>query len=106
MGLLCDYVDALVGWEPFRAAQLGIAHHATIGLNPEEANDERCHEVLEVLPRPLAKDGVVAVGELGYDSMTPEKDEVFAQQLDLAVENGLPALLHTRGKEIHRKPGS
>jgi predicted metal-dependent TIM-barrel fold hydrolase len=95
VGSFCDYFDALVGWEPFRAAQFGISHHATIGLNPKEANDPRCAEVLDVLPRYLAKDGVVAVGELGYDSMTPQEERAFARQLELAVEHELPALVHT-----------
>jgi predicted metal-dependent TIM-barrel fold hydrolase len=90
-----DYFDGLIGWERFRAAQFGIRHHCTIALNPKEANDPRCREVLDVLPRYLAKDGVVAVGEVGYDSMTPEEDEVFARQLALAVEHELPALVHT-----------
>ena len=95
VGSFTDYFDALLGWEPFRASQYGIAHHATIGLNPKEANDARCREVLAELPRYLAKNRVVAVGELGYDSMTPEEDDVFAAQLALAVEHGLPALVHT-----------
>ncbi|HEX6358440.1 TatD family hydrolase [Actinophytocola sp.] len=90
-----DYFDSLIGWERFRAAQFGIRHHCTIALNPKEANDPRCREVLDVLPRYLAKDGVVAVGEVGYDSMTPEEDEVFARQLQLAVSHELPALVHT-----------
>ncbi len=95
VGSFTDYFDALVGWEPFRASQFGIRHFCTIALNPKEANDPRCREVLPLLPRYLAKDGVVAVGETGYDSMTPEEDEVFAAQLALAVEAGLPALVHT-----------
>ncbi|GGP69046.1 TatD family hydrolase [Saccharothrix coeruleofusca] len=90
-----DYFDSLIGWERFRASQFGIRHHCTIALNPKEANDPRCREVLDLLPRYLAKDGVVAVGEVGYDSMTAEEDEVFAHQLALAVEHGLPALVHT-----------
>ena len=90
-----DYFDSLIGWERFRAAQFGIRHHCTIALNPKEANDPRCAEVLDVLPRYLAKDGVVAVGEVGYDSMTPEEDEVFSRQLTLAIEHELPALVHT-----------
>ncbi|MBO0828620.1 MAG: TatD family hydrolase [Streptosporangiales bacterium] len=90
-----DYFDGLVGWEPFRASQFGIRHHCTMALNPKEANDPRCRGVLDVLPRYLAKDGVVAVGELGYDSMTPEEDEVFAAQLRLAIEHDLPVLVHT-----------
>ncbi|MEV0459896.1 TatD family hydrolase [Catellatospora methionotrophica] len=94
-GSFTDYFDALIGWEPFRASQYGIAHHCTIALNPKEANDPRCREVLALLPRYLDKDRVVAVGETGYDSMTPEEDEVFAAHLELARAHGLPALVHT-----------
>lgn len=94
-GSFTDYFDGLIGWEPFRAAQFGIAHHATMALNPKEANDPRCRDVLQVLPRYLAKDGVVAVGEVGYDSMTDAEDEAFARQLELASEHDLPALVHT-----------
>jgi predicted metal-dependent TIM-barrel fold hydrolase len=90
-----DYFDALLGWEPYRAAQFGIQHRCTIALNPKEANDPRCAGVLDVLPRYLAKDRVVAVGEIGYDSMTPEEDEALARQLQLAVEHELPVLVHT-----------
>ncbi|MEU9688975.1 TatD family hydrolase [Amycolatopsis japonica] len=95
VGSYTDYFDALIGWERFRAAQFGIRHHCTIALNPKEANDPRCREVLDVLPRYLAKDGVVAVGEVGYDSMTKEEDEVFSQQLAMALEHDLPVLVHT-----------
>ncbi|MGN9911078.1 TatD family hydrolase [Phytohabitans sp. LJ34] len=101
-GSFTDYFDSLVGWEPFRASQFGVRHHATIALNPKEANDPRCREVLDLLPRYLEKDGVVAVGEVGYDSMTPEEDEVFAAQLALAVEHELPALVHTPHRDKAR----
>ncbi|MGW2693456.1 TatD family hydrolase [Streptomyces sp. NPDC001296] len=95
VGSFLDYFDSLIGWEPFRAARFGIRHHCTVALNPKEANDPRCAEVLQLLPRYLPKDGVVAVGEIGYDSMTPEEDEAFAAQLQLAVTHDLPALVHT-----------
>ncbi|MEV0455941.1 TatD family hydrolase [Catellatospora methionotrophica] len=94
-GSFADYFDALIGWEPFRAGQFGIRHFATIALNPKEANDPRCREVLELVPRYLDKDAVVAVGEIGYDAMTPQEDHAFAAQLALAVEFDLPALVHT-----------
>lgn len=101
VGSFTDYFDALIGWERFRAAQFGIAHHCTIALNPKEANDPRCAGVLDVLPRYLAKDGVVAVGEIGFDSMTAEEEKAFVRQLELAVEFELPAMVHTphRDKE-------
>ncbi|MEU0162932.1 TatD family hydrolase [Streptomyces sp. NPDC006261] len=90
-----DYFDALLGWEPFRAAQYGISHHCTIALNPKEANDPACSPVLAELPRYLVKDQVVAVGEIGYDSMTPAEDTAMELQLQLAADHGLPALVHT-----------
>ncbi|MDT0380089.1 TatD family hydrolase [Streptomyces sp. DSM 42041] len=90
-----DYFDSLLGWEPFRAAQHGIAHHCTLALNPKEANDPRCTPVLDALPHYLLKDSVVAVGEIGYDSMTPAEDTALAAQLQLAADHELPALVHT-----------
>ncbi|TLW91063.1 hydrolase TatD [Saccharomonospora piscinae] len=95
VGSFTDYFDGLVGWERFRASQFGIRHHCTIALNPKEANDPRCLDVLDVLPRYLAKDGVVAVGEVGYDSMTEAEEKAFTHQLGLAVEYELPVLVHT-----------
>lgn len=95
-GSFVDYFNSLLGWERFRASQFGIRHHCTIGLNPKEANDDVLRrEVLELLPRFLAKDGVVAVGEIGYDAMTPAEDEALRAQFDLAREFELPALVHT-----------
>ncbi|EUA10094.1 tatD related DNase family protein [Mycobacterium kansasii 732] len=94
-GSFVDYFDSLIGWERYRASQFGIAHNCTIALNPKEANDSRCRAVLEQIPRYLSKSGVVAVGEIGYDSMTPEETSVFHTQLEMAAEYGLPALVHT-----------
>lgn len=102
VGSFTDYFDSLIGWERFRASGFGIRHHCAIALNPKEAGDPRCHGVLDVLPRYLAKDGVVAVGEVGYDSMTPEEDEAFAAQLKLAVEHDLPVLVHTPHRDKQR----
>ena len=40
VGSFIDYFNSLLGWERFRAAQFGIRHYCTIGLNPKEANDD------------------------------------------------------------------
>ncbi|WP_214417031.1 TatD family hydrolase [Sphaerisporangium fuscum] len=94
-GSFRDYFDALLGWEPYRAAQYGIQHFCALALNPKEANDARCTPILEELPRYLLKDRVVAVGEIGFDAMTAAEERAFETQLALAVEHGLPALVHT-----------
>ncbi|MDK3256797.1 TatD family hydrolase [Blastococcus capsensis] len=96
VGSFVDYFQSLLGWERFRASQFGIRHHCTIALNPKEANDPGLRtEVLSILPRFLAKDGVVAVGEVGYDSATPDEDAAFEEQVAMGQEHRLPLLVHT-----------
>ncbi len=96
VGSYIDYLSNLVGWERFRAAQFGIRHYCTIGLNSKEANNEALAEaVLDILPRYLLKEGVVAVGEIGYDDQTPAEDRAYRAQLKLAKELEMLVQIHT-----------
>ena len=91
-----DYLSSLVGFERFRASQFGISHYCTIGLNSKEANNEPLADaVMEILPLYLAKDGVVAVGEIGFDEQTPLEEKYFRAQLELAKEFDTMVMVHT-----------
>jgi uncharacterized protein len=103
VGTFEDYFLSLLGWERFRAAQFGIRHYCTLAMNPREANDPALVDgVLALLPGYLEKDGVVAVGEIGYDDMTPAEDKCFAAQLELAKAHKLPALIHLPHRDKKR----
>jgi len=103
VGTFDDYFQALIGWERFRASQFGIAHFCTIGLNPKEANNPSLADaVIELIPHYLGKDGVVAVGEIGYDDQTAAEDKYFAAQLELARKFDLPVLIHTPHRDKKR----
>lgn len=96
LGTFKDYFSSLVGWERFRASQFGIQHYCTISLNPKEANNEAlAAQVMELLPLYACKEGVVAIGEVGYDEMTEAEDKYFRQQLELAKELEMLVLIHT-----------
>ncbi len=96
VGSYLDYLSSLVGFERFRASQFGIRHYCTIGLNSKEANNEELAEaVMELLPRFALKEGVVAIGEIGYDEQTALEDKYFRLQLELAKELDLPVMVHT-----------
>lgn len=96
VGSFKDYFSSLVGWERFRASQFGIKHYCTIGLNSKEANNAPVAEqVMEILPQFLAKEGVVAVGEIGYDDQSDVEDKYFRLQLELAKDFDLPVMVHT-----------
>lgn len=103
VGTFKDYFSSLVGWERFRAKNFGIVHYCTIGLNSKEANNEAlAEEVMELLPLFATKDGVVAIGEIGYDDQTAAEDKYYRLQLELAKEVGLPVLIHTPHRDKKR----
>jgi predicted metal-dependent TIM-barrel fold hydrolase len=103
VGSFIDYYSTLVGWERFRAAQWGIRHYCTMGLNSKEANNEALAEqVLEILPRFACKEGVVAIGEIGYDDQTALEDKYYRAQLELAKELQMLVLVHTPHRDKKR----
>jgi uncharacterized protein len=103
VGSYIDYLSTIVGWERFRAGQFGLRHYCTVGLNSKEANDEELAEaVMEILPRFALKEGVVAIGEIGYDEQTGLEDRYFRQQLELAKELSLPVMIHTPHRDKKR----
>jgi predicted metal-dependent TIM-barrel fold hydrolase len=96
VGTFEDYFLSLLGWERFRASQFGIHHFCALALNPKEANNPKvAHGVIDLLRRYLEKDGVVAVGEVGFDDQTEAEAKYFSMQIALAMEFGLPLLVHT-----------
>jgi hypothetical protein len=98
-----DYYSSLVGWERFRASQFGIKHYCTIGLNSREANNEKlAGQVMEILPLFIYKEGVVGIGEIGFDDQTPAEEKYFRLQLELAKEAALPVQIHTPHRDKKR----
>ena len=103
VGSYIDYLSHIVGFERFRAGQFGIRHYCTIGLNSKEANNEALAEaVMEILPRFALKEGVVAIGEIGYDEQSELEDKYFRLQLELAKELDLPVMIHTPHRDKKR----
>jgi len=103
VGTYIDYLSSIIGFERFRAGQFGIRHYCTIGLNSKEANNEELAEaVMEILPQFALKEGVVAIGEIGYDEQTELEDKYFRQQLELAKELDLPVMIHTPHRDKKR----
>jgi len=73
---------------------------STVGFHPHEASGMKDGD-LKTLAELARDDRVVAVGEIGLDfyrnlSSRRSQEQAFRQQLDLAVELGLPVVVHCR----------
>jgi hypothetical protein len=103
VGSYVDYFASLIGWERFRAGQFGIAHFCAIGLNSKEANDRAlAKEVLQLVPRYALKEGVVAIGEIGFDEITEAEEYAYRWQLEFAVENDMVVMVHSPHRDKKR----
>jgi predicted metal-dependent TIM-barrel fold hydrolase len=103
VGSYIDYLSHIIGFERFRAGQFGIRHYCTVGLNSKEANNEALAEaVIDTLPSFVGKEGVVAIGEIGYDDQTPLEDKYLRAQIELAKESDLPIMIHTPHRDKKR----
>src|SRR5688572_2232819 len=103
LGTFVDYFASLTGWERFRAAQFGVAHFCAIGLNAKEANNEAlAREVLEILPRFAFKQGVVAIGEIGFDEISSAEERAYTSQLELARQHDMVVMVHSPHRDKKR----
>ena len=71
--------------------------YAAIGFHPSEINDYD----EDFLKKNLAEKKVVAIGEIGLDYYRmhfskKEQKNVFSKQVDLAIKNNMPIIIHDR----------
>ncbi|HOY56203.1 MAG TPA: TatD family hydrolase [bacterium] len=76
--------------------------YASIGMHPESMNEKFVAEKF----KNLINNKVVAVGEIGLEyffnndqKLKEKQKELFKQQLEFAIENNLPVILHARGSK-------
>lgn len=95
-GSFYDYFDHITHFERERAANFLIDHYCCIAVNPRESNNvELRDEVLAEMPKWLAADSVVAVGEIGFDDITDEEEVSIRRQFEMAREKDMLVLVHT-----------
>ena len=104
VGTFVDYFEHLLGFERERAANYGIDYFVTLSVTPREANTRpMADQVVELLPQYLQRDGVVGLGEVGFDRATPDEEEILRRQLRIARKLACPIVVHSPHQ--HKKVG-
>ncbi len=95
-GTFFDYFALSLDFEHTRALRYGIDHYSCISVNPKEAEDlPLALETLAGMGTYLDHPRCVCVGEIGFNLITPNEEEVFQRQLEMAKAHALPVLVHT-----------
>ncbi|MEI7879609.1 MAG: TatD family hydrolase [bacterium] len=94
-GTFFDYFDLILEFETIRARRFGIDHYAAVSLNPKEAEDPvLAKEVMDGIVPYLSHPRCVAIGEIGFNAITPNEELAFVRQLHLAHEHKMPVIVH------------
>lgn len=97
---LLDYFERTLRFETWRGKQELVDVYVGIALNPVSIPPDY-DKVLEVIPKYLAEERVVAIGEIGLEpgSQTcpdlARQREIVKAQLKIAKEHGKPVVFHT-----------
>jgi uncharacterized protein len=95
-GTFWDYFQLTLEFEHMRAERYGIDHFANISVNPKEAEDvDLADEVLDGIDPYWSHPRCLAVGEVGYNLITPNEERVFQRQLEMAKARNMLIMIHT-----------
>lgn len=94
-GTFFDYFRLILEFETVRARRFGIDHFAAVSLNPKETEDPKlADEVIDGLTDYLDHPRCVALGEIGFNNITPNEERAFVRQLEIAARRNLPVIVH------------
>ncbi|MDZ4198340.1 MAG: TatD family hydrolase [Kiritimatiellia bacterium] len=95
-GTFWDYFQLILDFEAERSKRFGIDHYACVAVNPKEAEVlELALEVLDGMGPYLDHPRCVALGEIGFNRITPNEEEIFQRQLEMAKARNMLILIHT-----------
>lgn len=95
-GSFFDYFRHLLEFEHGRAARFGIAHFCLLGVNAKEARHTSiAFEVVDRLEEFLEHPNCLGVGEIGFDLITDEEEEVLRRQVRIAEKRSDLVVIHS-----------
>ena len=94
-GTFFDYFRLILDFETVRARRFGIDHYACVSLNPKETEDRAlADEVIDGLDEYLDHERCVAIGEIGFNNITPNEEHAFRRQLEIAKRRDMLVIVH------------
>lgn len=93
-----DLFRWLIDFEPKRLQKIGISGFCGIGIHPRSIPKHLNPTLYDRIEEYSQSPEVVCLGEIGLEKGSKEEGEVLEKQLDIAMNQNLPVILHTPGK--------
>jgi uncharacterized protein len=93
-GVVLDHFHRMLNNDRERAALNGIELYVALGIHPRSICPD-VEVVLDKLPILLEDERVVALGEVGLETVNDEQEDIFKTQLLLADELDMKVVVHT-----------
>ncbi len=92
--VVLDHFYRLMNNEIKRADENGLKLYIALGIHPRSISPDY-EKVLHKLPRLIKEDSVVALGEIGLETVSSEEIDIFKKQLELAEDIKAKVIVHT-----------
>ncbi|WP_067258583.1 TatD family hydrolase [Methanobrevibacter cuticularis] len=92
--VLLNHWERILNYDTQRAKKYGLELKVALGIHP--SNIIKNYEgILNNLYEYISEDKIVAIGEIGLDSLTSEEIAIFKKQLVIADETKTKVIIHT-----------
>ncbi len=91
---LKDHFEELCTFQKERIEKYGIEAHVFVGIHPL-CIPENWKKAIEFVEEFLAEDMATGIGEVGLHFLNEREEDVLLNQLELAREYSVPAIVHT-----------
>lgn len=95
--VVLDHWHRILNNDVKRAAENGLKLYAAIGIHPRSISKD-FEVALGKLPALIQDDNVVAIGEIGLETISGTQINIFKRQLILAESVNMPVIVHTPRK--------
>ncbi len=94
---LLNHFDRIRKYDPKRAAEYGLKLEVALGIHPVNSKIDY-KPIIKELEELIINKKIKIIGEIGLDQNTPQEQEVFKKQLQLADQLKTKVIIHTPRK--------
>lgn len=95
--VLLNHFERILNYDTERAKKYGLDLKVALGIHPTNVM-KNTDKLFKKIQEMIKENEIIAIGEIGLDSNTPQEQDIFKKQLELAEETKTKVIIHTPRK--------